>query len=317
MSERIRAGDILNEAFQFGFYRWTTVFRFAWLPVVMVMLLAFGATNLVFDMEALKALEGVQDPALSDFQEAFRLSMPMAALTWIGVGVIALFLYSGFAASIYRLVALGEERSGVAHLRLDGPALRVFFAMLILNGINYVVISAVSLLMLALNGHGIGDFFAAWPDFFAMVEASSQDSSYQPSLEEAQRLAPIGLFFLGFMFALPALIYINVKLAPFAPGSASENRLLLFGAFRMTFGHAWSIFGVYVLFFMAMLVMTIVYWLTMSFLGVMTGLGGSAAVIGKLFGAIEFAASFAYQIFIFGVQFSLQAIIYRRLKTGQ
>jgi len=85
----------------------------------------------------------------------------------------------------------------------------------------------------------------------------------------------------------------------------------------MTFGHAWSIFGVYVLFFIAMVVMSILYTLTMSFFEVMASLGGAVALVGVIFALVQMAAVLFYQVFVMGVQMALQAIIYRRLKTGE
>ncbi|MCK5744628.1 MAG: hypothetical protein KAH44_00365, partial [Oricola sp.] len=202
-------------------------------------------------------------------------------------------------------------------VRFDGPAQRVFAALLILNVLNYAVILLLCVVMLLIGGSGFGDFFRAWPVFFSLVEAASADPSYQPSAQELAALKPLGSFFTGLFLAVPALIYLNVKLAPFAPGSAAENRLLLFGAFRMTSGHAWSIFGTLILFVLAMVVMSILYMLTMSFLELMASVGGTMAFIGMIFNAISLAAGIAYQIFVMGVQLSLQAIIYRRLKTGE
>lgn len=317
MSERIKAGDILTEAFQFGFYRWVTVFRFALLPIALAMGLVIGAMFLIFDFQSFQALENVQTPTLADFQSLLRVTPSMAVMVGIGAGVVTMFLYCGFFASVYRLVALGEERPGFMQLRFDGPALRVFFALLILNVMNYVVIGGVALAMLAVNGFGFGDFAGTWPHVMSLIEATANDPNYQPTTEQLQQLAPLGAFFSGIFFSLPVIFYLNIKLSPFAPGSASENRLLLFGAFRMTFGHAWSIFGTYVLFFMAVVVMSIIYTLATSFLEMMGALGATLPLIGVIFGIVQFAAMMFYQVFMMGVQLSLQAIIYRRLKTGE
>lgn len=317
MSERIKAGDILTEAFRFGFYRWPTVLRIAWAPFALAILVTLGAAFSVIDMSAAEALESAGAPGWNDFMGILRVPPAIALLAMIAAGIATMLLYCGFFASVYRLVALGEERPGFIQLRFDGPAMRVFAALLILNLINYAVIFALCLLMLGVNGFGFGDFAAAWPDFFALVERAAGDPSYHPSAEEAKLLAPIGAFFTGLFVAAPALIYLNVKLSPFAPASAAENRLLLLGAFRMTSGHAWSIFGTLVLFVLAMIVISILYMLTMRFVELMAALGGSFAVVGMIFSIISFAAGIAYQIFVMGVQLALQAIIYRRLRTGE
>jgi hypothetical protein len=317
MSDRIKAGDILTEAFQFGFYRWPSVLRYALVPMIIILLATFGAAFAVFDMDAVQTLENNPDADWEDIKAVLRVSPAVAVLAGLGVGLLTMLLYCGFFASVYRHVALGEERPGLLQVRFDGPAQRVFAALLILNVLNYAVILLLCVVMLLIGGSGFGDFFRAWPVFFSLVEAASADPSYQPSAQELAALKPLGSFFTGLFLAVPALIYLNVKLAPFAPGSAAENRLLLFGAFRMTSGHAWSIFGTLILFVLAMVVMSILYMLTMSFLELMASVGGTMAFIGMIFNAISLAAGIAYQIFVMGVQLSLQAIIYRRLKTGE
>lgn len=317
MSERIKAGDILTEAFRFGFYRWPTVLRFGWAPFALALLVTLGAVFSVIDFAAAEALDNAAEPTWDDFKGLLRVPPGVALLALIAAGFATMLLYCGFFASVYRLAALGEERPGLVQLRFDGPALRVFAALLILNLINYAVIVALCVVMLAVNGFGFGDFIAAWPEVFSLIERSAGDPSYQPSPEDVQRFAPIGAFFTGLFVAAPVLMYLNVKLLPFAPGSAAENRLLLLGAFRMTSGHAWSIFGTLILFALAMVVISILYVLTMSFIELMAALGGSFAAVGMIFSAISFAAGAAYQIFIMGVQLSLQAIIYRRLRTGE
>lgn len=318
MSERIKAGDVLNEAFQFGFHRFGTVLGFAWLPVLLGLLLVTGALFLVFDMQA---LEATSDPESLD-DMASLLRVPPAAAVAIGVAgvVLMLALYSGVFASIFRLVALGEERPGIAHLRFDGPAQRVFWGQIILAFMNGSVLLAACLVALAMSGHSLSEVLTSGQEFMKLFQQALADPSMQPSEAELQRIGePLGVFFLGFFLALPVMLYLGIKLVPFLPGSASENRLLLFGSFRMTFGHFWSILGVYVLFILSMLVLAIVYTLVMSFLELMAGLsgGGALALIGAVFGVVSFALGLAYQVFVMGVQLALQGIIYRRLKTGE
>lgn len=317
MSDRIQIGDVLNEAFQFGFQRWGTVFRFAWLPLVLSLLLVYGALYLLFDMQAIKAAGEAQTVGdLSGFLKA-----PPALTVLVGVAgvLMMLALYSGMMASVYRLVALGEERPGFAQLRFDAPAQRVFWGQLILSVLSLFVLFIAAVFMLVLNGFGLGDVAGAWTSFVSLVAAASSDPGFQPSQAQIQQMAPVGTAFMGGLLALPLLVYLNIKLAPFLPGSAAQNRLLLFGAFRMTTGHFWSILGLYILFILAMLIVAIVYTLVIGFLDLMAGLsgGGAVAIISGLFGIISFAVGIAYQVFAIGVQLSLQAIIYRRLETGQ
>ena len=109
MSGRVPAGEILNEAFQFGFYRWLTVFRFA-----------------------------------NSFSDILNVSPFTAVVLGVIAAIILMVAFAGMFASVYRLVALGEDRPGFMQLRFDGPAQRVFMAQLILNAINYVIMIAAS-----------------------------------------------------------------------------------------------------------------------------------------------------------------------------
>jgi hypothetical protein len=179
---------------------------------------------------------------------------------------------------------------------------------------------AAGAVALALSGQSIGSIWAALNEFMTLAAAASVDGAPQPAPEAMRQLAPpLGVIFQAILLSLPLLIYLNVKLAPFLPGSAAENRLLLFGSFRMTSGHAFSIFLVYVMFFMVMVIISVVYSLAMSFVEMMASLSGAGvfAVLGAVFSFISVVAAVAYQVFMMGVQMSLQAIIYRRLKTGE
>jgi hypothetical protein len=318
MSQRVPVGDVINEAFQFGLHRWFTVFRFAWLPFLLAATVIGGVFMLAFDVSAMSGQREVE--SMSELAGLLRVSPAAAAGLFAIAVVLILIAYSGVFASIYRLVALGEDRPGLFQLRFDGPAIRVFWAQLILTLINYGILIAAGMIALAVSGHSLGEVANAWREFVAMVAQASANPEAQPDEAALARIAsPFGVFFLGFLFAAPVMIYVNIKLVPFAPGSAAENRLLLFGAIRMTTGHFWSILGVYILFILAMIVLGIVYTLAMSFIELMAGLGGAGALslIGAIFTVVSFVAALVYQVFIIGVQLSLQAIVYRRLKTGQ
>ncbi|MEZ5891598.1 MAG: hypothetical protein R3C58_00400 [Parvularculaceae bacterium] len=319
MSDRIRVGDILNEAFQFGLHRWPSVLRFVWLPMLAALCLSYGFLTLAIDLdayqEAIKAANGGLVSA------APYLRMPLTAAVMLGIGVVVamLFIYSGAYASIYRLAALGEDRPGILPFRFDGPAQRVFVGQLILAAIQLAIWGAAFIIAFASSGVSFSDIGAAFGEYAAMIGRASAEPGYKPSPSELSAIRPLGAIAVGFLFALPALLYVNVKLSPFLAGSAAENRLLLFGAFRMTRGHAWSIFGTFLLFVAAMFVLMIVLSLAMGFLGLLGSLSGAGAIgaIGQFFKALSFALDYAVQIFLTGVVLSMQAIIYRRLKTGE
>lgn len=316
MSGRVPAGEILNEAFQFGFYRWLTVFRFAWAPLAFTAVLMWALINVIFDKEALAGIEKAAD--FERFSDIMNVSPVAAIAMGIGAAIVMMIAFAGMFASVYRLVALGEDRPGFLQVRFDGPAQRVFMAQIILNAVNYVIGIAAVLIGLTFAGASLGDLVISSKEFFALVQQTAQDPSFQPSEAQIQSMAgPLRGIMLGGLIAAPVLIFVNVKLSPFLAGSAAENRLLLFGAFRLTAGHFWAIFGVIFLFILALFAVGLAFSLAMSFVETMSNLGGSLAFIGALFGVIGFAATVFYQVFIIGVQLSLQAIIYRRLKTGE
>ncbi len=317
MSERLPVGDTLNEAFQFGLKRIVTVIRLGWAPMLLVIGMAVGFTRLVFDVSALKSSED----ASVLLSPGPYLTMPPAVAILLGIGVliIIMLLMAGFMASVYRLVALGEDRGGVFDLRFDGPSVRVFWAQLILALIGYGIFAIAFLIASAMTGNAPGEVFAAAVKFFAEV-VSAAATGVEPDEQILMQLAgPLSVFFLAGLIALLPTVYANVRLAAFPAGSAAENRLLLLGAFDLSKGQFWSIFGVYFFLFLALMVFGFVYTILSSILELLASLGGAGgalAVIGVIFWVVQIAMMIFYQAFVLGVQLSMQAIIYRRLKTG-
>ena len=319
MKHPLPIGEVLNEAFQFGLHRWMTVLRYGWAPAVAMLLVMAGAALILFDpIVWSNAQHGNQ---IESIGEILRAPIWLAVVVGIGTLLIAFFFFSGFMASVYRLVALGEDRPGIFHLRFDGPAWRVFWAYLIYTLINYAVVAIAMLISLALVSVSFGDLVAAFVEFFKAV-AEASESGGEPDVAAYEEVgAAFGAFGLAFLFAFIPLIYVNIKLVPFLPGSAAENRILLFGSFQLTRGRFWSILGGVLLLVLMMMVLGIVFQLTVGifdllgqFLG---GQHGGLGVIGMVLTGIVGIATIFYQTFVYGVQFAFQAIIYRRLKTGE
>lgn len=317
MSERLWIGDTLNEAFQFGLKRWGTVFRYSWATLVVAIIVfgAFAAVMInpgVFDGH--KAAEDI-----SQFQDILRMPVPIA----IAVGVVAYafiaLLFCGVIASVFRLAALGEDRPGLIHLRIDGPAIRVFLSFLIIAALNGVIWVAALAASFAINGQDPGSLLSVGDRLFRL--ALSADAGETSDAEAfSALLAMIRPFALAGLIALIPLLYLNIKLIPFPAGSAAENRLLLFGSFSMTTGHFWSILGAYVLFIVFAIALSIVFELAMVVLrlivGILAAMGVGAALVGVVFAGVGIAASVFFNVYLFGVQVALRAIVYRRLATG-
>ena len=307
------AGEVLNEAFQFAARRWGTVLRYAWLPMAIGLFVVYAYSALAFEME----------PGLDGANGTLSLRMPAALAFALGAGVFGAcaFLYAGFMTSLFRLVATGEERGGFVHGRMDEPVSRVFWAVLIVNGLGFALMAMSLLIALVATGSPPGETFEAVSEFFSLAAAASASGEAVP-VEAAERLAePVGLVFLSVVGALLPIIYLNIRLTPFAAGSAVENRLVLFGAFRLTGGRFWPIFLIQSLIVICLFALSIIVELGAEILEqlgtLLAGIGGVGAIGGAVVLAAGFLIAAGFQLFSAAVQLSAQGIIYRRLKTGE
>ncbi len=317
MAEKFATGEALNETFQFALNRWGTVLRFGWAPMALVIAISLGLVWSILDMKALEAAEENPD-VIFQVDQFLKMSIPSAILLALAASLLISFLLSGFMASIFRLVSLGEERPGFVHLRFDGPAQRVFFANLILSLINFAIYAAAFLVASVSTGISPGAAFGAISEFFALLSESAAAGGEIDASDVGESVAPMGLFFVAVLFAMAPMIFVNVRLAPFLAGSAAENRLLLVGAFRLTAGNFWGVFLYYVLLIVAMMVIVFVFQLVIGIVDALSALpsSGAFALIGFLANAIGFVATIAYQVFVYAIQFGGQGVVYRRLKTG-
>lgn len=319
MSEKLPVGDVLNEAFQFGLHRWATILRFAWLPVVLMIAVFLAYIFAVLDMTTFMALDG-ESGDLEMLSDLLRVPMSVAVVVGIVLYIVLSIPIAGFIASVYRLVALGEERPGLFQLRVDGPAWRVFWAYIIMALISTLIWAGAAAAAFSLTGNSLPEVASAFYNLFAF--AAEVDGASQPSPEMLDPFVnSFNAIFLAMLFALIPILYVNIKLTPFLPGSASENRLLLIGSFRMTFGHFWSILGIFILLIIFLLIISLIFQLAMvalqllvSFLAVQ---GAGLEIVAMVLGILFIVVSIFFQAFIMAVQIAAPAIIYRRLSTGE
>ncbi|NOX95769.1 MAG: hypothetical protein GXP04_11955, partial [Alphaproteobacteria bacterium] len=137
MSQKLPVGDVLNEAVQFGLHRWSTVLRFALGPILVSMLLFVVVAAVLLEPSSFVA--NSDDATLESMKDGLRFPMSITVLIGGLAYLFVIFLLCGVMASMYRLVALGEDRRGFFQLRMDGPAKRVFFAYLILMLLNFAI----------------------------------------------------------------------------------------------------------------------------------------------------------------------------------
>lgn len=319
MSKSIPIAEVLNESFQFGLQRWGTVIRLAWAPTVIILLLVGGFFGLVINFEMFT--EGGEIETLQNFNDYLRMPAPAAIGLGVVLYVIMALLYCGVMASIFRLVALGEDQPGIINVRLDGPAWRVFWASIILSLVSTLIWLIAFGIALPMTGKSFGAYFSDLGAFFSAIMVAAQTGSEEAAA--AQVTAFFGYwkaFVYAFLIAIVPLIYLNVRLAPFVAGSAAENRLILFGSLQLTQGRFWPILGAWILLTLMIFVISIVFELVSSIFEILMGLGGiggAFAIITGVVAIIYIALAIFYYAVIYGAQLAFHAVIYRRLKTGE
>lgn len=318
MSTKLPIGDTINEAFQFGLHRWGSVLRFGWLPIVVSMVVVVATALLIFDFSAFPAhdAEPVSSEELGDI---LRFPAPFAMMLGLAAYVLVFFLFSGVLASIYRLAALGEDRRGIFQLRMDGPAKRVFFAFVILALINLVIWVVALGAGFSISGTSSSEFVESVNHLMTLAATAEPGGSI--NISDSESYMPLyKVCGYSALIAAVLMFYINIKLVPFAAGSAAENRLWLIGSFAKTTGHFWSILGLMILLFLLMIVIAIIFQIIVVIIQLLAMMllaqGSALAIIGAVLFLALVPAMIWYMAFTYALQFGLQGIIYRRLKTG-
>jgi len=312
VSEKIRVGAVVGEAFEVGAKRWPALIRFFLLPVLVGGLLFCGVMAGMIDFAALRAETHVED--LQSFEKLLRVPLPVFIGFFTAVQAVFLLLISGGAASFFRLVAIGEDRPGLAQLRLDGPAWRVFWSLAILLLISAAIYAAAIAAAASVTGQSPATWLQEMFDFMRTATADGGDAqlSHEKARELFEKLSPL---MLAAGFAFIPMLYVGVKLAAFPAASAVEDRIALFQSFGMTFGHWWSILFSFILCAVAIVILLIVVGISLA---VLHGVGvallhGPSHIGGLLVIAVAAILSIGLRLVIAAVRLALPAIIYRRL----
>ncbi len=317
MSAKLPVGETLTEVFQFALHRWSAVLRFGWLPVLLSLVVMLGFAIAVFDFSAFPQTDE-QYESFEELPNVLRFSLPVV----IGSGAIVFlllgFLYSGVLASIYRLAALGEDRPGLAQLRMDGPAIRVFASFYIKGFVTSIIMWLAVTISLSLTGSSWGEAVSSVQRLFELMASTESSESMSPGEQEVF-IITFKAYMYGWLIAAIPLLYVNVKLIPFAAGSAAENRVWLIGSFVKTTGHFWSIIGISILMVLMIMAIGIGFQLVMMifqllFVALLAQDSGFA-ILGGILALAFIPATIVYSAFVYALQFGAQGIIYRRLNT--
>ncbi len=317
---KVPVGATVNEAFNFGLKRLGAVFRAFFLPTLLGMLILCVVAFGLVDYQ--KAQE-TTPRTLDDLASVLRIPLPAFFAAIFVASLPMMVFFAGGAATIFRLVALGENRRGWFQLRLDGPAWRVFFAYLIQMLISYAVFAVAGVVAWAVTKLNPLDGVKAYFEFLmAAMAQAAQNPGAPPSQEAVQALmSRMGGLGMTFLISFIPSLYLGVKLAPFPAASAAEDRLALFKTFRMTFGAWWSMFFCWVLFFIAFILLALVvglgegvFQLVSQFL---VNQGGAMAAIGGIVALLLGVFRILFQLFAAGAQLSLPAIMYRHIEKGE
>lgn len=314
MSRYFPVGEAVNEAADFARHRWGAIIRFGWLPAVISIVILGVFVAGAIDIKAIQgaAAEGKSVVPL----DALRLPFWQFAIASLVVYALAFFFWAGALASVLRLVALGEDRPGLFHLRMDGAAARVYLACLFTAGVGAAVSLAVFAAVGLLTGvNPLGAFEAIMRAALAVSGDAGAPPEGAVALNEA-----FGFFLLGSLAAAMPSIYLAVKFAPFAAAAACEDRLDFGAAYALTRGAFSPVLGALALMTVFIVIATVIFQLSTGVLDVVaSGIGnrgGAAAAIGGALKLVIALATFLFNAFVYSAQFALSAIVYRRLKTG-
>lgn len=221
---------------------WTLLYAVVSLASLFAMSRAIGPITAWGErMEALEAQSPSATPeqVMSAFQGFGEVMLSLAWLLPVSLIVTAMLM-----AAVARAV-LNPRAGGFGYLRLGMDEVRVFVVTFVLGILAFVAWMALVALVVILAGIA-GATGADWMWLFVV---------------------------LGGFAGVAAIIWLYVRLSLAVPITVAENRFAFFDSFAVTRGRFWSLFGMAVIAFVMVLVISMLSWVVTLPLGMMAGAG--------------------------------------------
>lgn len=192
--------------------------------------------------QRMEALESSSPPATPEqVMAAFQgFGEVMLGLAWLLP--VSLIVTAMLMAAVARAV-LNPRAGGFGYLRLGMDEVRVFVVTLVLGILAFAAWMAVGLLIAILAGIA-GATGANW--LWLVVV-------------------------LGALAGIAAIIWLYVRLSLAVPITVAENRFAFFDSFAVTRGRFWPLFGMAIIAFVMVLVISMLSWVVTLPLGMMAG----------------------------------------------
>lgn len=188
-------------------------------------------------MEALEGTSPTPEEVLAAFQGFGQVMLGLSWLLPVSLAVSAMLM-----AAVARAV-LNPRAGGFGYLRLGMDELRVFVVTLVLGILMFAAWMALAVLV----GVLVGIAGALGADWMGLLVA------------------------LGALAGVAAIIWLAVRLSLAVPMTVAENRFAFFDSFSLTRGRFWSLFGMAVIAFVMVLVVTLLSWVITLPLNMMVG----------------------------------------------
>ena len=250
----------MNLSIDFAFEGFRIIRQRPWLILFwgVLLLVGNGAVMLVLINMAGPALASLQNPGNSADPSASLAALQQLLPAYGVILPLAILLQSVLSCAIFRAV-LEKPSSRFGYVRLGGDEIRLILLYIcfvfVMIGAEIVCVGAGAIAG-ALLGVVLG-----------MV---------------SQTLAAVGMF-VGISAGVIALIWVVLRLSLFAVQSFDQKKINLFGSWKLTKGHGWTLFGGYVVSFVMVL---LVYLLCLIIFGaIVVGFnGGNFAAMTPVFG---------------------------------